>query len=284
MPTVETNGIETYYEEQGDGPPIVFVHGSGWDHRQWTPQLDGLADDYETIAYDVRGHGETGGSDREEVTFRVLADDLAELVEALELEDPTLVGLSMGGRIAHVCAATHPDLPGSLVTYEAPYRNEPLSLSAPVKVLRSVYLGVYRFLGPLRAYYLFRWYRTRFGEQDGVIAGTEPIPGLGMTKREYIQDAISRVNRHEQLKISRSFGNEIDDPSTIAVPTLVLTGDRPDSINLEDAEQLAAEIPDARKETIPDAGHAGNIDNPEVFNEALGKFLADQGITTATAE
>lgn len=62
MPTVRSNDIETYYEQRGDGPPIVFVHGAIVDHSQWEPQLEGLSDEYTTIGYDVRGHGRTGGS------------------------------------------------------------------------------------------------------------------------------------------------------------------------------------------------------------------------------
>jgi pimeloyl-ACP methyl ester carboxylesterase len=61
MPTVRTNDIETYYERRGEGPPVVFVHGAIVDHSQWDPQLDALSGDYTTVAYDVRGHGRTGG-------------------------------------------------------------------------------------------------------------------------------------------------------------------------------------------------------------------------------
>jgi pimeloyl-ACP methyl ester carboxylesterase len=62
MPTITTNGIETYCERHGWGPPIVFVHAAVLDHSTWGPQIDRLAREYETIVYDLRGHGRTGGS------------------------------------------------------------------------------------------------------------------------------------------------------------------------------------------------------------------------------
>ena len=63
MSTVQTNGIRTYYEEYGEGPPIVFLHGATSDHRLWAEQATPLADDYRIITYDMRGHGRTGGSE-----------------------------------------------------------------------------------------------------------------------------------------------------------------------------------------------------------------------------
>ena len=63
--TVRTNGVETYYERRGDGPPVVFVHGMFMDTAMWEAQAEALSDDFTTVTYDVRGHGHTGGSDRE---------------------------------------------------------------------------------------------------------------------------------------------------------------------------------------------------------------------------
>jgi pimeloyl-ACP methyl ester carboxylesterase len=207
------------------------------------------------------------------VTYGTLATDLKTLVETLELEDPTLVGLSMGGRIAHVCAAAYPEVPGSIVTYEAPVRLEPLSLSLSRRLLMQIHRTVYRYIGPYRAYQIYNWYRHRFGDV-GDDESNPAIDGLGMTKTEYIRDAIKRVDAAEQLNLMNSFGEEIDTPSEISVPSLVLTGDGASSFNIEAAEQLVSEIPDARRETIPDAGHAGNMDNPDAFNQTLREFIS----------
>ena len=87
MPTILTNGVETYYERRGSGPPVVFVHGAILDHSQWDPQTEELSDDYTVLAYDVRGHGRTGGSRRGSYSVELFADDLAALLDGLNRDD-----------------------------------------------------------------------------------------------------------------------------------------------------------------------------------------------------
>lgn len=276
MPTVATNRVETYYERHGGGHPLVFSHGAGWDHRQWQPQVETLADDYEVITYDVRGCGLTGGSTQDEVSFATYTEDLTALLDALDLDQPVLVGLSMGGRIAHRCAAAAPQLPGALVTYEAPVHLEPVSLPLPLRLLDRVHRAVLRVFGPYRAFQLFSWFQQRRGNIEATVPDATPVEGLGMTKEAYIRDALDRSDRRERLKSRKTFGGIVDDPGAVSVPTLVLTGDGPDSFNHDAADTLVEEIPDACRETLPDAGHAGNIDNPGGFNDALDSFVANR--------
>jgi pimeloyl-ACP methyl ester carboxylesterase len=98
--TVRTNDIETYYERRGDGPPIVFVHGMAMSTTEWEPQMAALAGEFTTVAYDVRGHGRTGGSDRGSYDVELYASDLDALLAAIDVGEPIVCGLSMGGCIA----------------------------------------------------------------------------------------------------------------------------------------------------------------------------------------
>lgn len=137
MPTVRTNGVDTYYERRGSGPSVVFVHAAVLDHAQWDPQVEALAADYETVVYDVRGHGRTGGSDVSRYSVDLFAADLAALLEELDLEWPVVCGLSTGGCLAQVLAARHPDRLTGLVlasTFTPPY------LSRAERVQRSLLL------------------------------------------------------------------------------------------------------------------------------------------------
>jgi pimeloyl-ACP methyl ester carboxylesterase len=276
MPYVSTNGIETYYDRRGEGDPVVFIHGSGWDHRQWMPQLTTLDQEYDVISYDVRGHGQTGGSEQTELTFDTFIEDLRSLIQALGIDNPTLVGLSMGGRIAHVCAATYPDLPELLVTYEAPVRLEPSSASSLRTGFIRTYSIIYRFLGPYRAYKLQNWLRQKSNDIDNTESDSVVVDGLGITKEEYVKTAIKQIDMEENLKLMKSLGDNVDSPSQITVPTLILTGDGPNSFNLEAADQLAEKIPKARRHTLSNAGHAGNIDNPTGFNQQLQSFISEK--------
>ncbi|MFB6197238.1 MAG: alpha/beta fold hydrolase, partial [Halobacteriaceae archaeon] len=93
MSTIRTNDIKTNYEKRGHGKPIIFIHGAIVDHHQWEPQINELSSDYRVYAYDVRGHGLTGGSTKESYTIDLFADDLDAFIDALDIDQPILCGL-----------------------------------------------------------------------------------------------------------------------------------------------------------------------------------------------
>lgn len=107
--TVRTNDIKTYYARRDDGPPIVFIHGMAMSASEWGPQMEALSNEYTTAAYDVRGHGHTGGSDYESYTMELYATDLDALLTELNIENPVLCEFSMGGCIAQMYAAMYPE-------------------------------------------------------------------------------------------------------------------------------------------------------------------------------
>ena len=106
MPTVQTNGIETAYTDQGQGddPPVVLIHGFPYNKSMWDDQVAALSGSHRVITYDLRGHGESG-STQGPYTMEMLADDLHVLVEELSLGEVALGGFSMGGYVALAFAA-----------------------------------------------------------------------------------------------------------------------------------------------------------------------------------
>jgi len=116
MPTVEANGVDLYYERRGDGPPVIFLHGMGLDHRYWPEFAAPLTDDYEVIVLDMRLHGRSGGDPEAELSIDTYADDLHALVDELGFETPAIVGHSMGGMVALRYADQYPDALSALVT------------------------------------------------------------------------------------------------------------------------------------------------------------------------
>lgn len=112
--TISANGIDLQYYRTGDGQPIVFAHGMFGNGRRWIPLGSDLADDYEVIAYDARGHGRSEAPETGyDIDNRV--GDLVGLVNGLDLADPILAGHSMGAATAAWAAADYPDLPRGLV-------------------------------------------------------------------------------------------------------------------------------------------------------------------------
>jgi len=102
------NDIDVAWFEAGRGDPLILLHGLGDDHRAWRRTLPDLMVRRRVLMYDLRGHGETslGTADG---TLRQLGDDLAALMDALDLERADVAGFSLGGTIAMRLAIDHPD-------------------------------------------------------------------------------------------------------------------------------------------------------------------------------
>ncbi|MBX0297281.1 alpha/beta fold hydrolase [Haloarcula nitratireducens] len=270
MPTVQTNDVETYYERRGSGPPVVFVHGAILDHSQWDPQVEALGDEYTTIAYDVRGHGRTGGSPRGRYSIDLFADDLDALLTALDLESPVICGLSTGGCIAQVHAARHPDRVAGLVladtfTPELLSRSEWLQRSL---LLRATVPPV-RLLGYERVEKLMVWLVERLHGRD-VGGDYENVERLRETGPKMTTDEFAKV-----VRAVAAFHRTEVDLRSITVPALVLYGEYESPPMHRQAARLGVELPNASVRDVPGGGHASNLDNPAFFTAAVRKFLAD---------
>ncbi|WP_123533406.1 alpha/beta fold hydrolase [Halosimplex salinum] len=270
MPTVRTNDVETYYERRGEGPPVVFVHGAIVDHSQWDPQVDVLSDDYETIAYDVRGHGRTGGSPRGRYSVDLFADDLGALLDALDVERAVICGLSTGGCIAQVFAARHPDRVAGLVLADT-FGPELLSRSEWLQ--RSVMLRAtvppVRLFGYERVERVMVWIQERISG-EGVSGDYEQIERIRETGPKMATDEFAKV-----IRAVAAFHRTEIDFSAITAPTLVLYGEHEAPFMRKQAAKLGAEIDGATLRAVPGGGHASNLDNPEFFTDAVRELLAE---------
>lgn len=121
---IEANGIRLFYEQQGSGRPILLVHGNSESHEKMQPLMAMLQGSYAVYAPDSRDHGQ---SDKvAELHYQDMADDMAALIQTLNLEKPVLIGSSDGGIIGLQLAISHPDLLGGLVSAGANTRPEEL--------------------------------------------------------------------------------------------------------------------------------------------------------------
>jgi pimeloyl-ACP methyl ester carboxylesterase len=117
----QVNGINLYSETHGAGRPMLLLHGGLGSGEMFGPTLAALAEGHQVIAVDLQGHGRTADIDRP-LDVRLLADDLAALIDHLGLDTPDLVGYSLGGWVALHTAARHPAKVGRLVTAAANLR------------------------------------------------------------------------------------------------------------------------------------------------------------------
>jgi pimeloyl-ACP methyl ester carboxylesterase len=114
----DVNGINLYYETYGAGRPMILLHGGLGSGEMFGPILPTLADHHRVIVVDLQGHGRTADIDRP-LDIRLMADDVAALIDHLGLRKPDLVGYSLGGGVAFQVAIKHPEKVGRLVTASA---------------------------------------------------------------------------------------------------------------------------------------------------------------------
>jgi pimeloyl-ACP methyl ester carboxylesterase len=256
------DGTELYYEELGDGHPVVLIHGGGVDRRMWDTQLEPFAEHYRVIRYDVRKHGRSKGTSSEYTDH----GELHGLLEHLGVEKAVIVGHSMGGRIAVDFALQYPDMTGALV------------LDGP---------GIGGYIPDTDLILSYISELTEALEQeDSERAAEVMLRYLTDGPQRTPEQVDSTVREQVRTMYLSTLGLDADSGqayllspiaigrlSEIGVPTLVIEGDldMPEIIDLADV--ATREIPDARRVTIPGAAHMVNMEKVEEFNRAVLDFL-----------
>jgi pimeloyl-ACP methyl ester carboxylesterase len=119
----EVNGINLYYEIHGAGRPLVLLHGGLGSGEMFGPVMPQLTEHHRVVAPDLQGHGRTADIDRP-LDIRLMADDIAALIDHLGLDKPDVVGYSLGGGVAFQVAVRHPDKVHRLVMVSANVRRD----------------------------------------------------------------------------------------------------------------------------------------------------------------
>jgi pimeloyl-ACP methyl ester carboxylesterase len=260
MEQIETNGLPIAYERTGVGPALVLLHGGfGFDSRSWRRQLDALSDEFTVVAWDMPG---CGSSADPPATWRFcdFADCLAAFIGALGLEHPHLLGLSFGGALALELYRRHPAVPQSLILASA-YAGWAGSLSAEAVEQRKRH--VLRALDLRPEQWAREWSPSMLSPSapaelvDEVVASLCAFHPVG-------QRVLFRAFADKDLR---------DVLPGIAVPTLLLYGDRDVRSPLNVGQELHAHIPGSRLVVLPGVGHVSNLEAPERFNAEVRRFL-----------
>ena len=257
MPHLTINGCRLYYTDQGQGEPVVLIHGLGSSSQDWEHQSAALLERYRVVSIDMRGHG-LSDKPRGAYSIKGFADDVASLLEALSLQRPHIIGISMGGMIAFQLATDHPEVPASLTIINSSPEVRPKRLKEYLMVAQRLILahalplsvtarGLARVLFPkpeqqeLRATFEQRWCEN---DRPAYLASLRAIIGWSV---------VDRLDR-------------------ICCPVLVISGDN-DYMPVERKREYVCRLGDARLEVIPDSCHATPVDQPEQCNRLILDFL-----------
>ncbi|MGH2547623.1 MAG: alpha/beta fold hydrolase [Actinomycetota bacterium] len=250
------DGAKLYYEVAGTGPPLVLLHGGLWDGRLWDDQWRAFTARFRTVRPDYRGFGRSDPAERE---FN-LTEDLVTVLDAEAIQRAAVAGLSLGGYVAVDLALTHPDRVSTLVLVAAGVTGFDGWGEEIQKHRAETEAAVQRGdLGAALELDLELWCPLRTGNDERQLRIARE--NLNAPLAEELADVV------EQRAIDRL--------GEIAVPTLVLVGDRDVPEMLRLADILDTGIPGARKAIIEDADHVPNVRKPEEFNDLVIGFLQE---------
>ena len=275
MSTVTVGGVELYYEEHGNGDPLLLIMGLAADSRAWMFQLPEFSRRYRTVVFDNRGVGRSAKPPGP-YTIHEMADDAAGLLDVLGIARAHVVGVSMGGMIAQELVLRHPERVRGLVlgcTYPEPdadiERQRQFSLSQFGGTVTAT--GEMRIdltaLDPMR--FFEHLLPTVFNQSfiDTELAKLLPL-FTGALEYGFSLEAI--LGQVEAVMGHRT----TDRLHQITSPTLVITGDADLLIPPGNSDVLARHIPNARLVKVPGGSHGFNLETPAVFNRAVLDFLA----------
>jgi len=264
---LELNGLKFHYLDwDGDGPPLVMLHGLTGHAHTWDHTASALSARYHVYALDQRGHGDTEWASRYGIP--AMLGDLLGFLDALALPVVTLIGLSMGGIVAYQFTAVHPERVSRLVVLDIGPEIAPAGGRQVAAALAA---------------------NDVFGSEDEAVAqarAANPRP-----TDEWLRHRVSHNLRPQPDgtftfkwdKALRDLGAIGDGLSpeqrwaawnSLSCPVLLVRGDDSDILAPETAQRMVAGHPHASLAVVPDCGHSITLDRPEGLLDAVGPWLA----------
>ena len=246
----------------GEGPPVVFLHGIGGNRSNWTRQLDALAGRFTAIAWDGRGYGDSDDYDGP-LDFADFGNDLARLLDDLDVARAHLVGLSMGARILLDFAPRYLDRVATLTLCDCFYGFE--SALTPEKQREYIELRE----KPLRE-------GKTFADLAPRLIASLVSPAASHEVREELRASIEQLRVESYLKTLRA-STTFDRSGSMGVlnmPIQLVYGSEDRLTPPSIGEDMVDKLADARLAVLDGAGHLSNLERPDAFNAVLVEFLA----------
>jgi pimeloyl-ACP methyl ester carboxylesterase len=243
----DVNDIRVYYEIYGEGEPLLLLHGNGGSISSFIYQIPELSKHFKVVAVDSRAQGRSTDSDQE-ITYALMASDMSELIDKLGLGKVNVVGWSDGGNIGLELAFAHPEKVMKVVALGANYTNENW-MAPPDSVVMDADDPLI-----LRASEMMK---RVISEMGTLSPDTARLPVI----RKKLEDLMMNYPNFTP-----------DQLGTINVPFLIVAGDH-DLISLDQTITLYNSLPRAELFIVPHASHLVAIENPDLINSEIIRFL-----------
>lgn len=262
MPKIQIGDIKLYYEEQGEGEPLILIPGFSNGLWIWFKQIPAFAQKFRTITFDPRGISRSEAPDAP-ISIRTIADDVASLLRALEIERAHILGASFGGFVAQEFALGFPQMTRSLIlcctSFGGPHHVPP-----PLATLEAIAST--------------KGLNTEERVRENLLLAFSP--GYLEENKEEVRRvtemrAANPVPEHaylHQLQAAMVFNTEAR-VADIKAPTLVITGNEDIIVPFANSLNLAAKLPQAKLITIERGSHTFFIERADEFNRAVIEFI-----------
>lgn len=261
MPKASVNGVELYYETQGEGTPVMLVAGYGGVGSFWAPQMEPFSKQFQTILHDHRGHGQSTHDDSIEYSIDQMADDIVGLMDKLGIEKAHYVGHSLGGFIGQNIGLRYPDRFHSLVLY-APITHA----DAWIQRINRMRLTLLKTAGPrafVRATPLFLYPNWWVNENGNKLAELEERSVATMPSPYIVESRTNAIASYHPF----------NDLHRISLPTLLVCAHDDFLTPPYFTQRIACEIKHAEVQWIARGGHACSQTVPDEFNKVVLDFL-----------
>lgn len=232
---VQVRDLNVYHEIQGEGIPLVLIHGGTLTLRMWDEWVPVFAQRFKVITLDSRGHGKTNNP-ANKLSFQMMADDVAAIIGKMELERPLVCGFSDGGQIALELGMRHPGCARALVIGAAFYK------------LSETYFNALRGFGMFSP-----------GEVDFDYLDQAMPDAVAFWKTAHVRESEPDYWRRFLQQISSMWWTDLnyttENFAKVTDPTLVIMGDRDGMIPIDEAFDMYRMLPNAELAILPNESH-----------------------------
>jgi pimeloyl-ACP methyl ester carboxylesterase len=257
MPLLEVDGVKLNYQINGDGDPLLLIHGLGSSGRDWELQVEYFSQSYKVIRCDLRGHGKSSKPPGP-YSIELFSKDCSGLLSRIGCSPAHILGISLGGMVAFQMGIDHPDDVRSLVVVNSTPDLVPRSMMDHIHTWQR--LLIIQLMG-----------MRKMGE----VLGNRffPKPEQSELKEIFIErwGENHRPSYLEAMKAAVGW-SVYDQLGEIKAPTLVIGSDE-DYFPTEYKEDYVKMLPRGRLEIVEDARHALPAEKPEEFNRLVHEYL-----------
>lgn len=262
MVFIDINSIKMNYKVQGEGYPVVLIHGLSDDLNYWNPLSSYLSKYFKVISMDLRGHGKTSiGNDQ--LSISLLCNDVYKLIQSLHIKKCCLVGFSIGGNIAIELALNHPEVVSSLILMSTFAKADDELTSCFLKFKKGLDSGFECFCDEIIPYVL---------PKELIEENKDKLKDIKKEKAKYIN-----TENIKKIIIAEENFNRLNDLKNINCKTLIIVGKNDTLTCPKFSYELKKNIPNSKIELIDYGKHNLYIkQNIAQLNKIILEFLKDE--------